>query len=222
MSDKDKNNNTKNPYLDGRREWNERYGSYISQAKTWRLFAISALALSALSVVGVIYIGSQSKIKPYIVEVDKLGQSIHAGYAPQMEYDERVIKYGLSDFITNFRTVYKKDTKIQKEYAKNAYKYLSKGTLGYGQVTEEYKSNNPLTAKYDKNVEITSVLRLGENSYQIDWVEKTFNEAGHLITTDNYKAIANIQIEAPKTEDEIINNPIGLFIKSISFQKLIK
>ena len=41
-----------NPYLDGRREWSERYGSYIQQAATWRLVACSSMAVTALAVGG--------------------------------------------------------------------------------------------------------------------------------------------------------------------------
>ena len=33
------------PYLDARREWNERYGSYISRAKNWRLMAFGVLGV---------------------------------------------------------------------------------------------------------------------------------------------------------------------------------
>lgn len=32
-----------NPYLDGREEWLERYGSYISRAAQWRTFGFVAL-----------------------------------------------------------------------------------------------------------------------------------------------------------------------------------
>ena len=35
-----------NPYLDARREWNERYGSYIAQARNWRFAAVVALLLA--------------------------------------------------------------------------------------------------------------------------------------------------------------------------------
>ena len=35
----------KNPYLNARQEWLERYGSYISRAAQWRLTTIIALFL---------------------------------------------------------------------------------------------------------------------------------------------------------------------------------
>jgi len=41
-----------NPYLNGREEWLERYGSYISRATQWRMVAFICLLLTAVSISG--------------------------------------------------------------------------------------------------------------------------------------------------------------------------
>ncbi|CAK7032744.1 MAG: hypothetical protein DESF_01377 [Desulfovibrio sp.] len=41
-----------NPYLNGREEWLERYGSYISRAAQWRMAAFLCLLLTAISISG--------------------------------------------------------------------------------------------------------------------------------------------------------------------------
>ena len=41
-----------NPYLAARREWNERYGSYIAAARTWQLAAFGALGVALVAVAG--------------------------------------------------------------------------------------------------------------------------------------------------------------------------
>ncbi len=56
-----------NPYLAARREWNERYGEYIAQARTWRVTALLALLVAAVSTSGLIWIASSSGIVPYVV-----------------------------------------------------------------------------------------------------------------------------------------------------------
>lgn len=218
MSAEEKQNN---PYLDGRREWNERYGSYIAQAKNWRLFALFLLVISAISIAGVIYIGSQSKIRPYIVQVSEIGQPIASGEMKQLKYDEKVVKFGLADFITNLRTIYKADLNIQKKYVNTAYKYLNKGLPAYSQISEYYRANNPVSQEFDKQVEIISVLPLAQNQYQIDWIEKQFDKNGIMLNQSRYRATTNIMFKAPTTEPEVINNPIGLFIRDISFQKTL-
>ncbi|MDE2253361.1 MAG: type IV secretion system protein, partial [Betaproteobacteria bacterium] len=65
-----------NPYLNARREWDERYGDQIARAKSWRIAAIAALAVASVAVAGVAYIGAQSKIKPFVVAIDKMGSPI--------------------------------------------------------------------------------------------------------------------------------------------------
>ncbi len=63
-------------YLAARREWNERYGDYIAQANNWRLIAIAALGVAAVAVAGNVWQSSQSRVQPFIVEVDKLGDAL--------------------------------------------------------------------------------------------------------------------------------------------------
>ena len=41
-----------NPYLNGREEWLERYGSYISRAAQWRTVAFFCLLLTGISITG--------------------------------------------------------------------------------------------------------------------------------------------------------------------------
>ena len=64
-----------NPYLNGREEWLERYGSYISRAAQWRMVAFICLLLTGISLTGNVMQASQVKTVPYIIEVDKLGKS---------------------------------------------------------------------------------------------------------------------------------------------------
>lgn len=51
----------------------ERYGSYIKERNRWRVIAVINSCIALISVLGVIYIGSQSKFIPYVVQVDRLG-----------------------------------------------------------------------------------------------------------------------------------------------------
>ena len=64
-----------NPYLNGREEWLERYGSYISRAAQWRMVAFFCLILTGISITGNVMQANQVKTVPYIIEVDKLGKS---------------------------------------------------------------------------------------------------------------------------------------------------
>jgi len=213
-----------NPYLDGRREWNERYGSYIKQASAWRLVAILTTIASIFAVAGVVYIGSQSKFVPYIIQVDKLGKAVATQPAIRSyPADPKVIKYGLAEFITDFRSVYP-DAKIQKDYVFKAYRYLSENFPSYVAVSTFYQSNSPFerATKEKVTVEIKSILQMSKNTWQIDWVEEVRNKRDIIKTKSRYRALATITIIPPKTEKMILKNPIGLYIKELTWSKLLK
>ncbi len=225
MSDKTVNKlKSVNPYLDGRREWNERYGSYIKQANAWRLVAILTTLVSFFAVGGVVYIGAQSKFVPYIVQVDKIGNAIATQPAIRSyPADPKVIKFGLAEFITDFRSVYP-DAKIQKDYVFKAYRYLSENFPSYIAVSTFYKNNSPFerATKEKVKVDIKSVLQMSKNTWQIDWVEEVRDTRDAIKSKSRYRALATITIIPPKTEEMILKNPIGLYIKELTWSKLLK
>ncbi len=217
-------NETKNinPYLDARREWNERYGDYIAQASNWRLVALISTFIALLAVIGVIWIGSQSKFIPYIIEVDKLGQGVGVSPASQVKsYDEKVIKFSLAEFISNFRSIYP-DKEIQKKYILNVYKYLSNSFPAYTIINQHYKNSSPFGQNQTIQVEISTVLNMQNDAWQVDWSESSFDAMGNLVSKENYRALIHIVIIPPTQESLIIKNPLGIYIKDISFQKSLK
>jgi type IV secretory pathway TrbF-like protein len=95
-----------NPYLAARSEWNERYGSYVKAASAWRIVGITGMAMAVVGFTYSIYQSTQVKLVPYIVEVDKLGTAVTAGFPQQIEYaDPRVVRATLGGFVSNFRSV---------------------------------------------------------------------------------------------------------------------
>lgn len=217
-----KEENVKNPYIDGRREWNERYGSYIAQARNWRIVAMLSIFLTLFSVGGVIYMASQSQVQPYIVEVDKLGDAMTVAPAQAIRsYDVKVIKFMLGEFVNNLRTVYKEDSKIQKQMIYKVYNYLSTTLPAYQQINQFYQQNSPFEKTFNTQVEITSVLVLAEKTFQVDWVERQLDKTGKYITNDGYRATVNVEIVPPSTAAEMMKNPLGLYVKDISLQQTL-
>ena len=77
---KDKfNDYDNNPYLNAKAEWLERYGDYIRQKRNWQIVAFICLVIAFVSVLYVGYMGTQNKLIPYVIEVDKLGNTAQVG-----------------------------------------------------------------------------------------------------------------------------------------------
>jgi type IV secretion system protein VirB5 len=103
-----------NPYLAARQEWNERYGSYVQSAAAWRIVGILGLTMAVIGFAYAMYLSTQVKLVPYIVEVDKLGTAVTSGYPQQIEYaDVRVVRATLGNFVTSFRSI-TPDAVVQK------------------------------------------------------------------------------------------------------------
>ena len=82
-----------NPYLAARQEWSERYGSYVKAASAWRIVGILGLSMAVIGFGYAMYLSTQVKLVPYIVEVDKLGTTASTGFPQQIEYaDPRALR----------------------------------------------------------------------------------------------------------------------------------
>ena len=94
-----------NPYLSGREEWLERYGSYISRAAQWRALAFFCLLITAVSITGNVMQASQVKTIPYIIEVDKLGKAAVVARADNVSTTpKRLIQAEIATCISDWRT----------------------------------------------------------------------------------------------------------------------
>src|SRR3546814_4692725 len=63
------------PYQRAGQLWDERIGSARVQAKNWRLMAFGGLGLTIGLSSALVWQSMQSRVVPYVVEVDKLGQA---------------------------------------------------------------------------------------------------------------------------------------------------
>src|SRR6218665_3051476 len=95
-----------NPYIAARQEWNERYGSYVKAAASWRIVGVTGMLMAVIGFSYALYQSTQVRLVPYIVEVDRLGTAATVGFPQQIEYaDPRVVRATLGSFVANFRSV---------------------------------------------------------------------------------------------------------------------
>lgn len=218
---------TENPYLNARKQWNFIMGDMVASRQLWQFVGLMGLLIGLGGVAGMIYIGSQSKFVPYLVEVDKLGETVAVGRADVAQpADERIIKAMLASFLTNARTV-TADVALQRKYILDVYSML--GTQDPATMKmNEWLNGTPESTPFKRaetvlvSVEVKSVLRQTENSWQIDWVETTRTHDGALAQPPrNMKGIFNIYTVPPTKEEQLLRNPIGLFIKDFSWSAAI-
>lgn len=208
-----------NPYLSARMEWNERYGGFIRDARAWRLVALVSLALATTGLGHAIFLSQTTRIIPYIVEVDRLGSPVAVGVPERIEYaDPRVVRAILGNFIASFRAV-TPDSVVQKQYIDRTYALLRASDPSTEKINAWFRSNSPFEAARRSTVavEVSNIVALSRQSYQIDWTEFERDRRGREIATRRYRGIATVTLTEPQDEAVIRLNPIGLYIRDFDW-----
>lgn len=211
------------PYLAARQEWNERYGDYLAHAHHWRLVALISLLISVLLTAEIVILVNQSRVVPYIVEVDTLGQAAAIKPAERIgPTDPRVIKAQLAFFIVSVRTV-STDTPLLKKTLWDAYGMAGPQAKAY--LDEYYREHSPFDRADRETVaaEINAVLPQTEQSYQVTWTETARDRQGRPAGQTHWQASLTITISPPRDEKTILagKNPLGIYVATLNWtQKL--
>ena len=212
------------PYhLDARREWNERYGDYLKQAKAWRAFGLLSLGVTAIMGGSLGYIATQTRTVPYVVQVDKLGTVLPVARADQAaRADAAVIRASLARWITDIRTV-SLDASAQRNNVFSAYAMIEQGDGGWTVVSEFMRDHNPFKRAQNETVEVAiqSVLPTGAETWRVEWVETVRGRNGQQISQEQWSAVMTVRLAPPTSEEKILKNPLGIYISSVSWSPRI-
>ena len=206
-----------NPYLDGRREWNERYGSYIARAATWRWVALAELFVIAMLAWSLQSIARQAHVQPFIVQVDKLGEAVAVKKADPGEIpDERIIRFQLASMIVDAKSI-TPDPIVQKRWLDNVYAIVGGDAKNY--LDGWYKSHNPFAKPRPDPLVVTirSVLPLSRMSWEIQWQEAAKPGNGTPDITTYWRAVVTLKFFTATTTAQITANPSGVIIDTINW-----
>lgn len=204
-----------NPYLSARREWNERYGDYIARARSWRWAAFAALAIALVLAIGVVWQAAQSKVVPYVVEVDKLGDAVAVARADRASTaDVRVIKAQLAAWIVDVRSV-SSDPLAQKNALSRAYIMTAATATIF--LNDYYRQHSPFGESRTVAVSVDAVLPVSKQTYQLQWSEDARDLQGRDLATTHWLASVTVAFDPPTDERDILSNPLGLYITGISW-----
>lgn len=211
------------PYLNGREEWLERYGSYISRAAQWRMAAFLCLIIAAVSITGNVIQASQVKTVPYIIEVDKLGKAAVVARADTASATpKRLIQAEIAKCVSDWRTV-TADVELQQKMIERLSFFMAGSAKGV--LRQWYEANNPYEiAKSGKlvHVEIKGLpLPVSSDSYRVEWVETVRSHAGVMLDSHAYEATVTIQINPPTADAVLLRNPGGVYITALSAGKVV-
>jgi type IV secretion system protein VirB5 len=206
------------PYQRAAQVWDERIGSARVQARNWRLMALGGLLLSTGLSGGLLWQSMQSRVVPYVVEVDSLGEAravapLEEGYRPT----DPQIAWHLGRFIRNVRSV-SLDPVLMRANWLSAYDFV---TGRGGQFLNAYaRSAQPFRQAGERtvSVQVTSVVRASDRSFQVKWIETAY-ERGQVAGVSRWTAILSVDVRPPESADELRKNPLGLRIDAIDWSR---
>lgn len=206
------------PYQRAGQVWDERIGSARVQARNWRLMAFGGLFLSTGLSAGLVWQSMQSRILPYVVEVDRLGEAravapATADYRPT----DPQIAWHLGRLIANVRSV-SLDPVLMRENWLSAYDFVTaRGALFLG---EHARASDPFgkVGTRSVSVQVTSVVRASDRSFQVKWSESEY-ERGSLSGSSRWTAILSVEVRPPRSAEALRRNPLGLHVDAIDWSR---
>lgn len=221
---------TDHPYLTARRTWNEHVGSVVSSRQTWQVIGLLSLLIALTCVGGMIHVGTQSKFIPYIIEVDKFGQTIASGPATvAAKADPRILHATVADFVRCARLV-TPDVALQRQAVFRVYSLLSPNdaaTLKMNEWLNGTDESSPFkrAEKEIVSVEITSVLPQSPDTWQVEWGETTHDRQGTLkgppVTLRALITVYTAEPTSQTTDEQLRHNPLGIYVRDFSWSRLL-
>ncbi|MGN8001138.1 conjugal transfer protein TrbF [Sphingomonas sp. 22176] len=206
------------PYQRAGQVWDDRIGSARVQARNWRLMAFGTLSLSTAMSAALIWQSLQSRVTPYVVEVDRLGEAravteAEAGYRPT----DPQIAWHLAKFIENVRGV-SLDPVLMRRNWLSAFDFTT--TRGSQLLSDYARAADPFARIGQRavSIQVTSVVRASDRSFQVKWTETAY-ERGNAAGTSHWTGILTILTKPPVSADTLRKNPLGIYVDAIDWSR---
>ena len=209
------------PYQRAAQVWDTRMGDALVRARNWRLMAFGCLSLSLSLSGGMTWLAAQSRIVPYVIELETDGsaRTVRAA-AADYEPTDAQIAFHLAAFIQNIHSLPADPVVVRQNWLK-AYDYT---TARAANTLNEYARDTDPFARVGErtvSVEVTSVVRASAGSFQMRWLERVYVN-GSLSRTDRWTGVFAVVIEQPRDTETLRKNPLGIYVHDINWSRDLK
>ncbi|HEY9233925.1 MAG TPA: conjugal transfer protein TrbF [Phenylobacterium sp.] len=204
------------PYQRAGQVWDDRMGLSLAHARNWRRIAFANLLLAAFLGAGWWMQSRQAVVRPFIVEVSEWGQTqkitaLDGRYEPSSAQ----IGHTLASWIDQVRSKSTDPVVIRQNWLA-AYDLLTPRSAAF--LNDWAKSRDPFAdvGREAVIVQVLNVVRRTERSFDIQWRETRF-VGGQQASQQRWRAMIAIKLAPPKTEAELMKNPLGIRIEDVSW-----
>jgi type IV secretory pathway TrbF-like protein len=204
------------------------FGDLARGKRNWQVMAFALAGLLAIVVPAYVRLAASTRLVPYVIEVDRMGQVVGAGAAvPMGSPDDRLIASQLAQFIRNLRTVLPlAAASAQAEMVRRGYAFVTPEAASFLNDYFARPDHDPrvLGARITRRVDITSVLRVpGSDVWTVRWTEAEAPAGSDApARTAAWEAYLAVKVVPPSTVDGVQDNPLGLYVTSITWTPIAR
>ncbi|MCY1452704.1 VirB8 protein [compost metagenome] len=134
-------------------------------------------------------------------------------YQPQ----DAQIAHHLARFIERVRSL-SIDPVVMRQNWLEAYHFTT--DRGAATLNDYARANDPFTrvGKESVTVEVTSVVRASDSSFQVRWNEHRFVN-GATAGLERWTAVISVVLQPPRTEEKLRRNPLGIYVNGLSWSR---
>jgi type IV secretion system protein TrbF len=204
------------PFQKAAQRWDERIGSARIQARNWRLLAFGSLLLSLALATVLIFASGLSTVVPYVVEIGPNGEARASGpagkaYSPT----DAQIAYHLARFVENVRALSIDPIVVRRNWLA-AYDFVSDRAAVT--LSDYAREKDPFSriGRETIAVQVVSVVRATESSFQVRWIERSY-EGGAVKDTTRMTGLFSTVVKPPRTPELIAKNPLGIYVHAFNW-----
>lgn len=215
-----------NHIITARNEFANAFGDLARGKRNWQLMAFGLVGLLMIVTLAYVRLAASSRVVPYVVEVDRLGQIVAVGTADQMRTpDQRLVASQLAQFLRAIRTVLPATAAAaQAEMVRRGYAFVAPEAAAF--LNDYFASpvNDPrvLGTRLTRQVDVTGVLRVPNSDvWRLQWTEtERSTQPGGPVRTTAWEGYVTIRLAPPATAETIQENPLGLYVTSVNWTQV--
>jgi type IV secretory pathway TrbF-like protein len=204
------------PYQRAGQVWDDRMGLSLAHARNWRRIAFANLAIAAFLGAGWWVQAERAVVKPFVVEVSNWGETQRiTAIGGRYEPTEAQVGHALAGWIRDVRSKSIDPIVIRQNWLR-AYDLLGPRAASFLNAWAQARDPFAEVGREAVNVEVLNVVRRTERTYDLQWRETRFVN-GQQAGAERWRALITTGRQEPRTEAELMKNPLGLKIEDISW-----
>ena len=217
------NTGASSPYTDAKRFFIGLTGEDRRWASIMTRVAVLCLAGLAGSLALNFFLAAQPRFVPVFFRDDGSGAVTPVGNGGTTTVTQSEVQAALAHWIMETRSV-TSDPSAQKEWQREASALIARDSAAQTALTAYWTANPPLELGSLRRVSVAvayvSPTPTSDRTYESEWTESWEDQTGRVLGTYRYHGLFTIAFStAPRSEQEIYDNPLGMYITSIDWTK---